>query len=182
MGVALVTWRDLPLFDRRHPLPEHVLRARLRENAFDYIRDHPSSLPRAFFWNGLTRLWDVRRPARVLDEVRFEGRSRLLTWVGLALYWPLLVLALVTLWRERRNRALVWPVLAIALAASVVYTADGGTRYRAPLEPLIVVLACAAVWKPSGAQRVLPVSEGTQGKENSKCAPAPRPAAGGSRA
>jgi hypothetical protein len=42
-------------------------------------------------------------------------------------------------------------VLALALAASVVFTIDAGTRYRAPLEPLIAVLACSAVLVPRGA-------------------------------
>jgi hypothetical protein len=43
-------------------------------------------VPKAFFWNGITRFWDIRRPARALNEVRFEGRSRVLTWVGLVMY------------------------------------------------------------------------------------------------
>lgn len=106
-------------------------------------RRQPLSVPRAFFWNGLSRLWDVRNPARALDEVPFEGRSEAVTAVGLALYLPLLALALWALWRHRARRALVLPVLAIALAASVVYTSASGTRYRAPLEPLIVALACS---------------------------------------
>ncbi len=61
-------------------------------------------------------------------------------------YWPLLVLALLGLalaWRQGRRR-LVLAVAALALATSIVYTTDAGTRYRAPLEPLIVVLATAA--------------------------------------
>jgi len=63
----------------------------------------------------------------------------------------LFVLALAGLWRRRRRRELVWPVLALALAASIVFTIDSGTRYRAPLEPLIAVLACSAVLVPRGA-------------------------------
>jgi hypothetical protein len=56
------------------------------------------------------------------------------------------VLAVVGLAGEwRRRRALVITIAAIALAASVVYTTDGGTRYRAPLEPMIVVLACGTL-------------------------------------
>lgn len=103
-------------------------------------------MPQAFFWNGLSRLWDVRNPARALDEVPFEGRSEAVTAVGLAMYLPLLALALWALWRLRARRALVLPVLAVALAASVVYTSASGTRYRAPLEPLeplVVALACS---------------------------------------
>ena len=64
----------------------------------------------------------------------------------------LLPLALIGLWRARRRRALVLGVLAMALAASVVFTADSGTRYRAPLEPLIAVLACSAVLVPRAAR------------------------------
>jgi hypothetical protein len=68
----------------------------------------------------------------------------------------LLPLALVGLWRFRARRRLVIPVLAIALAASVVNTPNSTTRYRAVLEPLIVVLASAAVFarrrEPSAAR------------------------------
>lgn len=139
-----VTVRDKDLFDRRHPMSDTELRSKLRERMLDYIEDNPSSVPKAFFWNGLSRLWDVRRPERALDEVNFEGRSRKLTSVGLLMYYVLLPLALLGLWRARRRWALVLPVVVIALAASVIFTMDAGTRYRATLEPLIVVLACSA--------------------------------------
>lgn len=135
--------RDAPLFDPQRPLSDTELRNELIKRSRAYIRDNPASLPEAFFWNGLSRLWDVRRPAHPLGEVRFEGRSRTLAAVGLGMYWLLLVLALVSLWRLRGRREIVLPVLALALAASIVFTADAGTRYRAPLEPLIVVLACS---------------------------------------
>jgi hypothetical protein len=36
-------------------------------------------------------------------------------------------------------------VAALALAASVVYTADATTRYRAPFEALVVALAASTV-------------------------------------
>jgi 4-amino-4-deoxy-L-arabinose transferase-like glycosyltransferase len=143
-------WRDDPpsvrkLFDPRHPLPDVTLRSRLIHAGESYISAHPSSVFAAFFWNGLSRLWDVRHRSRSLAEVTFEGRSRLVTNLGLDAYDVLLPLALVGLWRARRRRALVWGVLALALGASIVFTIDSGTRYRAPLEPLIAVLACAGV-------------------------------------
>ena len=136
--------RDAPLLARARQLGDLRLRNRLRENFTEYIKDHPSSLAKAFYWNGLTRLWDVRRPGHVLDEARFSGRSRAVTGVGLAIYWVLLPLALVGLYLGRRRRALVIPVVALALSASVVFTAEGGTRYRAPFEPLVALLACSA--------------------------------------
>jgi hypothetical protein len=143
-------WRPLPpsysyLYDPRHPVSDLKFRALLQGAARHYIAQHPASLPQAFFWNGLSRLWDVRRPARALEEVRFEGRSRTVTKLGLWMYYALLPAALIGLWRWRRRRALVGALLATALGASLVFTIDSGTRYRAPFEPLIVVLACAAL-------------------------------------
>lgn len=140
-GCQVVTPGALEVLET--PRSDVEFAAALREQALDYIADNPLSVPQAFFWNGLSRLWDVRSPARALDEVPFEGRSEKLTAAGLALYLPLLAGALWALWRHRARRTLVLPVLAIALAASVVFTSASGTRYRAPLEPLIVALACS---------------------------------------
>lgn len=149
-------WRPNPpevanLLNPTHPLTDIEFRARLIHLGTSYISAHPGSLLEAFFWNGLSRLWDIRRRSRSLTEVRFEGRSRLVTNLGLDAYWVLLPLALIGLWRTRRRRMLVLGVLAMALGASIVFTTDSGTRYRAPLEPLIAVLACAGAL---GAQRL----------------------------
>ena len=100
-------------------------------------------MPKAFFWNGLSRTWDIRRPAYAIDEVAFEGRNKTVSIVGIALYYFLLLAALVALWRLRARRTLVLPVLAMALAASIVFTTIAATRYRLPLEPMIVILACS---------------------------------------
>ena len=152
-------WRREPpdvvdLFDPRHPLPDVTLRSRLIARGEDYVRAHPASLVKAFFWNGITRLWDLRGRSRSLFEVPFEGRSRLVSNLGLDAYIVLLVLALIGLWRARARRALVLGLLALALGASLTFTVEGGTRYRAPLEPMIAVLACAGALgaKPAGRE------------------------------
>lgn len=144
-----ITPRDRDLFDPAHPLTDAELRARLNARGYAYIRAHPESVPAAFFWNGLSRLWDVRRPAHALGDAPFEGRPRGVAWAALIAYYPIALLALAGLWRLRHRRALVAGLLALALAASVVFTVTGGTRYRAPLEPLLVILAAsvAAAWK-----------------------------------
>jgi len=141
-------WRALPVGLsaelERNPINSEVeLRSRLQDRAREYVVDHPTSIPKAFFWNGLSRFWDVRRPARALSETDFDGRSRAVTTVGLGAYYLLLPLALLGLWRLRHRRTLLLPVLALALAASAVFTIQAGTRYRAPIEPLIVVLAAS---------------------------------------
>ncbi len=137
-----VVTTDELLVDGKPP-SDSVLRTELQDRAYDYIADHPDSVPKAFFWNGLTRLWDVRQPKWARAEAPFEGRSTTVSTVGLVMYYVLLPLALLGLWRARQRKELVLPILALVLAASVVFTVQGGTRYRAPLEPLIVVLACS---------------------------------------
>jgi 4-amino-4-deoxy-L-arabinose transferase-like glycosyltransferase len=128
---------------KERPRPGEVeLRRRLYDKGLEYIGDHPESVPKAFFWNGITRFWDVRHPGYVLDESEFDGRSRRLTTAGLVMYYVLLPLSVMGLFLVRRRREIVLPIVALALASSVVYTIDSGTRYRAPLEPLIVILAC----------------------------------------
>jgi 4-amino-4-deoxy-L-arabinose transferase-like glycosyltransferase len=131
-----------PLMRHRPPLGDVAFHSALQRLAIDYVKRHPLAVAQAFFWNGLSRLWDVRRRARSLAEVPFEGRSRLVSEIGLDIYDVLLPLALLGLWRVRRRRAVVLGMIAVALAASIVFTADSGTRYRATLEPVIAILAC----------------------------------------
>ncbi len=95
-------------------------RERPRDVAFAYISGNPESVPKAFFCKGITRTFDLRRPSAALFDVAFEGRSRTLTRVGLAMYWPMLALVLVTPWRWRRRPQIVVPLLALALATAVV--------------------------------------------------------------
>ena len=135
------TRREAELFNGP-PIPDAEFRRTLQRRAFDYVKAHPDALPKAFFWNGLSRTWDVRRPQHAIDEVAFEGRTRSVSILGILTYYVLLVAAIVALWRLRSRRTLVLPLLAMALGASVVFTAAAATRYRLPLEPAIVVLAC----------------------------------------
>lgn len=136
--------RNPPAVLQGQPVDDGELRSKLQQAAFDYISDHPLSVLEAFYWNGLSRFWDVRRPAHAIDEAEPEGRSKALAIVGMALYYLLLPAALLGLWRLRRRRTLVIPLLAMALAASVVFTVASATRYRAPFEPLLAILAVAA--------------------------------------
>lgn len=142
-----VLQNDIEIIERGVPVDDITFRDEQQDAAFDYIGEHPFSLVEAFYWNGLSRFWDIRRPGRALDEAPFEGRSRAVTGVGLAMYYVLLPLAIYGLWRLRRRRDLLVPILALALAASIVFTVASGTRYRSTIEPLIVVLACSAVFR-----------------------------------
>jgi 4-amino-4-deoxy-L-arabinose transferase-like glycosyltransferase len=135
------------------PVSDVVVREELQEATFDYIEEHPFSVVEAFYWNGLSRLWDIRRPAYAVDEAAFEGRSKVVTAVGMGIYYLVLPLALFGLWRMRSRATIVIPLLTMALAASVVFTVAAATRYRAPLEPLLMILAIAAVTGVAGRSR-----------------------------
>ena len=141
-------WRPTPagldrIVDLSEPVSDAEFRSRLQNAGLDYIADHPASVPKAFFFNGVTRFWDLRPPNDSLAETEFQSRSRAVRAVGLGVYYLLLPLALVGLWRLRRRREIVVPVAAMALVASLAFTVVAATRYRAPLEPLIAVLACS---------------------------------------
>lgn len=138
------TRREEELFNGP-PISDATFREELQRRALDYIEEHPDSLLKAFFWNGLSRTWDIRRPQYAIDEVAFEGRNEKVSIVGIAAYYVLLAAALIALWRLRARRTLVFPLLAMALAASVVFTSAAATRYRLPLEPMIVILACTVL-------------------------------------
>lgn len=139
--------RDLDIFSPDAPdkLSEADLHEEMLRRAEDYIEDHPSAVPKAFFWNGLVRTWDLRSPARVLDEARFEGRNHDVAAVGMVVYWVLLGAALIALWRLRGRRELVVPLLLGAAAMSVVFTVAAATRYRVPYEPVVVLLASSTI-------------------------------------
>jgi len=161
-------WRPVVSRDRdllATPRPELELRKDLIERGREYIKEHPSSVPKAFFWNGLSRTWDIRRPSHVGNETQYDGRKLRVTQAGLAMYWLLLPLAFVGLWRLRRTRRdLVLSVLTSAVAASVVFTIVASTRYRVTFEPLIVILAAAGL---------LPALRGRRTPRGGDPAPAP---------
>ena len=146
-GWRPVPARDVDLFRASPPLSDGELYAAFTRRTRAYVAAHPESVPLAFFWNGITRTWDLRRPGNILPQARYEGLTREVLLVAMVGWWLLLPAALAGLvlaWRDGR-RELVLAVAALALALSVLTTSDGRTRYRAPLEPLVVVLACGAV-------------------------------------
>lgn len=141
-------WRPTPagldqIVDLSEPVSDAEFRSQLQSAGLQYIAEHPASVPKAFFWNGVSRFWDLRPPGDSLAESEFQSRSRTVRAFGLGVYYLLLPLALVGLWRLRGRREIAVPIIVMALTASLAFTIVAATRYRAPLEPLIAVLACS---------------------------------------
>jgi len=118
-----------------------------RHKAFDYIKHHKSRVPVVVLAR-VARTWSLYRP---LDMVTFnagEDREKWVTRLGLIAYYPTLLAAIggaVVLGRRRRRFAL-WvlctPIVVVTIGAVVTY---GQTRFRAPAEPSLALLAAVGV-------------------------------------
>ena len=131
------------------PRDEGVRSSRLTHRALDYAKGHPGYVAGTLFWNTL-RVFDVRHdsPFKINFQANFlqaTGDARLASRLVPASVYAVLVLALVGiaaqagLGRVRRAPVWVWlfPVLMV-LPAIAVY---GLARYRAPIDPFLVMLA-----------------------------------------
>ncbi|HWC37435.1 MAG TPA: glycosyltransferase family 39 protein, partial [Acidimicrobiales bacterium] len=114
-----------------------------RDRAFTYMGAHLQRLP-VVLAARVGRDWSLFRPQDAVSET--EGRPWWATEWGLAVYYPLLALAIggaVVLWRRR---APVWPLLVppiiVILSTAVSY---GQLRFRVEAEPVLVVLASVAL-------------------------------------
>ena len=92
------------------------------------------------------RDWSLFRPLDMLQWNENEGRPQWVTGLGLAFFYPLLVLAIggvVILWRRRVG---VWPLVVPAVIVTVSTLASyGQTRLRVEAEPSLTVLASVAL-------------------------------------
>jgi hypothetical protein len=112
------------------------------------IKDHLRDTPRLALLR-VGRMWDFFRPGQNIEfNGVFEGRgvwqSRLATYE----YFPLLALSIGGLVLLRRRRVPILPFLAIAATITITAaTTFGITRYRAPVDAMLPVLAAGAlVW------------------------------------
>ena len=66
--------------------------AEYRDRGFDYARDHAGRVPLVMGVRFL-RVWDLYRPRQQASYEVLEGRSETASRIGLAMYYPLLLLA-----------------------------------------------------------------------------------------
>ena len=96
--------RDPPPVFEGPQVGDATFRSELQDCGLDYIGEHPLSVLEAFYWNGLSRFWDVRRPAYAVAEAAPEGRAHGVAIAGIAMYYVIGVAALVGLWRFGGDR------------------------------------------------------------------------------
>lgn len=117
-----------------------------REAALRYIDDHQTRSPVVAVFR-VGRMFDLYRPFQNTDlNVNVEGRGIWASKAGLWFYWASALLGAVglfALWRARRPISpFVGVVLGIAVTAA---TTMGITRYRAPVDAVLMPLAALGV-------------------------------------
>jgi 4-amino-4-deoxy-L-arabinose transferase-like glycosyltransferase len=137
-GDKLGGWDPACLSDTRGNEAEHM--ARLRRDGVRYARDHVGRLPTVLAVR-LARVWNVYDPLQLP-----EGRSARAEKLGVAMYFPLVALALAGALILRHRRRELWilavPVVLVCVTALLTY---GNQRFRAPAELTLVVLAAVAI-------------------------------------
>jgi hypothetical protein len=134
IGAFIFTCIDTP---RRGNEAEHA--ARLRDEGLDYAREHSGRVPVVVAVRVL-RMWGLYQPRRIASDG--EGRLRRVQLAGVAVYYPLLGLAVyaVALLRRRRDDLIVL-LAPVAMATITGALAYGGLRLRHAAEVPLVVLA-----------------------------------------
>ncbi|WP_028064175.1 glycosyltransferase family 39 protein [Solirubrobacter soli] len=146
------SWRSLRRVDEYKPLvanfpttPEIVMERRLSHAGREFIRRHPGYLVTVAYWN-TRRLLDLAslRWSRHTASTISVGPG----WAvaGVVCFWVFAALALFGATRRAARQVpwFVW-VLPLAMYLSVVFLAAETPRYRAPLDPFVILLAAIAV-------------------------------------
>jgi len=116
-----------------------------RHRALQFISHHTGELPIVVLARE-GRLWNLFRPLEGTHLDGLEGRPLTLTRAGLVIFYLLLPLAIAGGWVLHRRHARVWPFLVPPLIVSLtVALTFADTRYRAPAEVSLVVLAAVAI-------------------------------------
>ena len=146
------SWRSLrrvaeyqPLVANFSTVPEIVMERRLSRAGREFIGRHPGYLATVAYWN--TR--------RLLDLASWQWSRHTASTIsvepgwadaGVLSFWIFAALALVGATRRaaRRMPWFVW-ILPLAMYLSVVFLAAETPRYRAAIDPFIILLAAIAV-------------------------------------
>jgi 4-amino-4-deoxy-L-arabinose transferase-like glycosyltransferase len=126
-------------------LDENEVNKKLGKAGRTYAKDHPSYVPHVLWWNGL-RLLGLKRPVKTVEATyAFQGIGKGYAKLALVAWYLAAVAAIAGLvlgaWRRMPWWLLVVPPL---LFAGVIWISSD-IRYRAPMEPFVLLAAAVAI-------------------------------------
>jgi hypothetical protein len=125
-----------------------------RRQGWDYAREHLDEVPKVLAAR-LGRQWEVFRPSQNVQFSTIEGRDYTAARLGLGMYYGLMAASVWGALSLRRRRVALTPLLVPAVAVSLTALYAYGTiRFRAPVEPVLCVLAGVAT--AGGLRRAVP--------------------------
>lgn len=134
------------------------LDARFYQAAKRYVLEHPAA-SFLFYLKKMAIMWYGPADAVGYSLILFTGSAQAIyekptleavfnnAWVGLTvllyvgIYWAVMLLALCTIWQQRRNKntwLLIWPAIYGTLFYALVLVT---ARYKEPLLPLVFILS-----------------------------------------
>jgi 4-amino-4-deoxy-L-arabinose transferase-like glycosyltransferase len=129
------------------PVPKgdrSVVSNALRRDGLHFIREHLGRVP-AVVAVRIARVWSLYAPGLMANYNVNEGRDVEVSWAGFFAFWLLVPCAVVGGIRLRRRQVPITPLVAqfviVTVTAAAIY---GITRFRAPAEVSLVVLAAVA--------------------------------------
>jgi 4-amino-4-deoxy-L-arabinose transferase-like glycosyltransferase len=122
---------------------EATLNGRLESKATSYIADHPSYVGTVFLWN-LRRFLHLGRYDFARSSYAAYGVPRRAQDIAILSFYPLLLLALLGAVTRAARRA-PWPIWLFPLTMLSVLFIEAGMRFRAPIEPFLVLLAAVGL-------------------------------------
>ncbi len=126
-------------------LTEPQLGDRLLDQAFDYIVSHPLA-PLAVAYHNALRLLELEGSFAWHASADALGLSSRGAGIGVASFWVMCLLAIVGAFTRAARRAPLWLwAIPLLLAISVVLVNVETPRFRAPVDPFLVLLAACGV-------------------------------------
>ena len=138
---------------------------RLTQLSKDYALDHPTHVIAAGFWNGL-RFLDLDNPvAGEQKEAYFTGQPQGFAQLSVYAFWLVAAVAIAGCFTAaaRRMPLFIWLIPPLIMLSVMFVVAT--SRYRAPIEPIIVMLAACAVtvlWRAAIQTRLRPAGGRTR--------------------
>ncbi len=117
--------------------------------ALHWIRSHLWDMPYLFSLHFLN-MWIPYTSEAGLPMIQFPTRfsSQIvwhMIWITTPLIFALVAVGLVVTWRRwKQDLLIVYLLIALTIATNVVFY--GSSRFRAPIEPLLVLLAGGCLW------------------------------------